>query len=416
MSSFSCPICGGQFSEQKITEHVNRCLDGGGPAPNTNTNTNPNLNGHTNNKNTNTNTKPIIEPTVVTPPKPASDQHSVLQLMNQIKDLENALHQKDMTIKMLQEELRVAQMSLLEAKTSGSGAVGSVDKVYSTEILAEAYQLQAQRKMRQKEVEQVAILLDVVEKWKTFTSERVEARETEAFIKQLLETEKREREAALERKTYECAICCTDYKVDQIYIVDICSHKFCRDCLQQYLQVKIGEGTGGVKRIRCPSPSCPTELTPDEIKQLVSSEDYAKYERFNLEAVLETIPDLRWCPKPNCKNAMIGDPRRPMMVCTNPSCKFTFCFNCKEEWHADATCEQYQQWKVENNEAEARYQDWVKRNAKPCPKCKAQIEKNGGCNHMTCQKCTHQFCWLCMTDYVAGHFNNEGPCKGKQFT
>lgn len=32
---------------------------------------------------------------------------------------------------------------------------------------------------------------------------------------------------------------------------------------------------------------------------------------------------------------------------------------------------------------------------KDCPKCHVTIEKNGGCNHMTCRKCHHEFCWTC---------------------
>ncbi|GMM32676.1 hypothetical protein DASC09_000010 [Saccharomycopsis crataegensis] len=39
---------------------------------------------------------------------------------------------------------------------------------------------------------------------------------------------------------------------------------------------------------------------------------------------------------------------------------------------------------------------WIKLNTKACPLCKISIEKNEGCNHMTCRSCQHQFCWVCM--------------------
>jgi len=38
---------------------------------------------------------------------------------------------------------------------------------------------------------------------------------------------------------------------------------------------------------------------------------------------------------------------------------------------------------------------WTVANTKQCPKCKIPIEKNKGCNHMTC-KCGFHFCWLCL--------------------
>merc|ERR1711964_169562 len=36
---------------------------------------------------------------------------------------------------------------------------------------------------------------------------------------------------------------------------------------------------------------------------------------------------------------------------------------------------------------------------KRCPCCRVMIEKNQGCRHMTCKKCTHEFYWCCGANY-----------------
>ena len=48
------------------------------------------------------------------------------------------------------------------------------------------------------------------------------------------------------------------------------------------------------------------------------------------------------------------------------------------------------------------------------PRCGIITEKNNGCNHITCAKCGHQWCWLCNGNYGPNHYN-EGRCRGFQF-
>ena len=52
-------------------------------------------------------------------------------------------------------------------------------------------------------------------------------------------------------------------------------------------------------------------------------------------------------------------------------------------------------------------------NVKRCPTCHAGIEKNAGCNHMTCTHCGQNFCWLCMkrfnvSEQYVGHAGPDG--------
>jgi hypothetical protein len=42
-----------------------------------------------------------------------------------------------------------------------------------------------------------------------------------------------------------------------------------------------------------------------------------------------------------------------------------------------------------------------------CPRCSTAIEKDEGCNHMSCRKCRYEFCWICMQDWTL-HSNNTG--------
>lgn len=51
---------------------------------------------------------------------------------------------------------------------------------------------------------------------------------------------------------------------------------------------------------------------------------------------------------------------------------------------------------------------WIAAHCKKCPKCNWPIQKNEGCNHMTCRLCHHEFCWLCFQNY---HGHRDQLCN-----
>lgn len=109
--------------------------------------------------------------------------------------------------------------------------------------------------------------------------------------------------------------------------------------------------------------------------------------------------NLKWCPAPDCGFAIeCGVKRReldrivPTVACL---CRHRFCFGCALNDHQPAPCSLVKQW-IKKCEDDSETANWISANTKECPKCASTIEKNGGCNHMTCRKCKHEFCWMCM--------------------
>ena len=81
-------------------------------------------------------------------------------------------------------------------------------------------------------------------------------------------------------------------------------------------------------------------------------------------------------------------PSEVQVDCRDPMCvgvgslgfDHVMCFICEEQWDAvgDMIAEQ-----------PAAAMAGVKQ----CPKCQVLIEKNGGCDHMTCKLCRHEWWW-----------------------
>ncbi|CAJ0849497.1 5356_t:CDS:10 [Entrophospora sp. SA101] len=134
-----------------------------------------------------------------------------------------------------------------------------------------------------------------------------------------------------------------------------CSHGFCFLCISKYVNVEI-QGDNIKFPILCPvkSATCQKDgISEGIIEQALSREDLEKYYRKMAEMA-------------------IGDKK------VSP-------------WHNGFTCKEYQALPADQRSPEdldvinlVKKEGW-----KRCPRCNFLIQKNGGCNHMTC-KCKAQ--------------------------
>eukprot|EP01120_Amphizonella_sp_Union-15-10_P002490 TRINITY_DN1273_c0_g1_i4.p1 TRINITY_DN1273_c0_g1~~TRINITY_DN1273_c0_g1_i4.p1 ORF type:complete len:614 (+),score=95.91 TRINITY_DN1273_c0_g1_i4:141-1982(+) len=193
-----------------------------------------------------------------------------------------------------------------------------------------------------------------------------------------------------------CLVCMSDLEKGKARALS-CGHIFCNDCWKNYLEVQIKDGNSF--NITCMGTQCPSLVDSDTVHLLVSSSLYNKYTRFLSKTLVEDNPYLKWCPSVRCKNILRSDSiHAKLVVC---SCGFKFCFVCGDEAHVPATCVMMKEW-IKKSKDDSETFNWLNVNTKDCPKCQSAIEKNGGCNHMTCRNCRHEFCWLCFGPW-GGH-------------
>ncbi|KAJ6790192.1 hypothetical protein PWT90_07898 [Aphanocladium album] len=196
---------------------------------------------------------------------------------------------------------------------------------------------------------------------------------------------------------FVCDICCEDEEGLQTFAMK-CGHRYCVDCYRQYLTQKIRD-EGEAARIQCPSDGCGRILDSRSLDLLVTSELTGRYHELLNRTYVEDKDIFKWCPAPDCPNAVeCGIKKKdldrivPTVEC---SCGFRFCFGCPNPDHQPAPCDLVKKW-LKKCADDSETANWINANTKECPKCQSTIEKNGGCNHMTCRKCRYEFCWMCM--------------------
>ncbi|KAK9377523.1 uncharacterized protein V1513DRAFT_422787 [Lipomyces chichibuensis] len=201
---------------------------------------------------------------------------------------------------------------------------------------------------------------------------------------------------------FMCDICCEDRQGLKTFALE-CDHRFCFDCYKQYLTQKIVD-EGESRNIQCPGDSCSLVVNNEAIKLIVEDRVYKRYLTLLNRTFVQDHEHLRWCPAPNCEYAIRCDDvsakdLKTVVPTVQCACGHRFCFGCGLSDHQPCICVLVKKW-IKKCEDDSETANWISANTKECPKCMATIEKNGGCNHMTCRKCKYEFCWICIGSWA----------------
>ena len=188
-----------------------------------------------------------------------------------------------------------------------------------------------------------------------------------------------------------CCIC--ENSVDSgLLCVD--GHFACIECYKFYLS--------GKEKAYCIGRKCKHVIPLELLLKITENvdlvvESYAKNHKYYS------------CHGPDCKYYVLPKEKNNTSKIIKCKCGFVFCIHCGEPDHIPAQCEQVIKWK-QNTLEEAENLKWLVENTRKCPKCLANTERNGGCNHMTCKTCHYEYCWLCFADWK-GHNGTAWKCN-----
>uniref|UniRef100_A0A2K5PJ57 RBR-type E3 ubiquitin transferase n=1 Tax=Cebus imitator TaxID=2715852 RepID=A0A2K5PJ57_CEBIM len=176
------------------------------------------------------------------------------------------------------------------------------------------------------------------------------------------------KQVSISHPPHHCAVCMQLVRKENLLSL-ACQHQCCRSCWEQHCSVLVKEGVG--MGVSCMAQDC----------LLYTPEDFVFPLCYLFRDYVESHYQLELCPGADCPLViLVQEPRARQVQCNR--CNEVFCFKCRQMYHAPTDCATIQKWLT-----------------KYCPKCNICIEKNGGCNHMQCSKCKHDFCWLCLGDW-----------------
>ncbi|MDI1493464.1 MAG: hypothetical protein OHK93_005254 [Ramalina farinacea] len=236
-------------------------------------------------------------------------------------------------------------------------------------------------------------------------------------------------------------------------ITQSCNHDrdICLDCLSQHIDIQFRDNIWD--QIRCPSEGCRDILNADDVNKYAAPETVNRYNDRLARQLFQNDKAFQQCRHAPCENVQevsaavdrspedpiervkavshplvlstlgnvhVSMPRyvyewfsgkdSPYMVCFE--CEKRTCINCDTKWHPGFTCKGNMQTLKAKEIGERESAAKVAQISKQCPGCFCPTEKSGGCDHMTCQRCRHEYCWHCRADHrriIRGNAASHNP-------
>ena len=143
-------------------------------------------------------------------------------------------------------------------------------------------------------------------------------------------------------------------------------------------------------------------------RQQGREKQFTSYLAASLRIWSSSSPDARACNTPDCQGLTFVQTGEVDWTCL--LCHAVWCVQCRKGHDASISCARF----AEQEKADEEMRNLIDSGlVKQCPVCKNGVQKNQGCNHMTCISCRAHFCYVCGRKLDAAHPYRHfkyGPC------
>jgi IBR domain, a half RING-finger domain len=206
----------------------------------------------------------------------------------------------------------------------------------------------------------------------------------EAFAENPKDSKVTRKRKRVEVHKKECVICAETKPVYRNFpSFSSCSHDpdTCSSCVanQTITLFLASRGTGWSA---CKCPQCDVAVSTDELQGALPRALLQE-----MKGLADRLRDSgneswRWCLSSGCGHGSLQDGTKEMIRCGK--CNYKMCFNHQVPWHDGYTCQEY-----ETSHPQAAItkttEEMLAKMSKPCPGCGIAVQKEGGCNHMSCK-------------------------------